>query len=562
MKSKILSSILLTLILSLALVSAATFTLSTSTPTTLSKTNTQASFVITNPSTTPLNLSVVLPTTISDGVHTITITPTSSLAFYNVGTGQQVTVSLTYTGDTTNFKIGNFVSNIVINAIDSTNSSNVLTQNNPLTFSSTFCKSGDNSTSDLSISEVTINNNDNSDDTEWRPLDEITIKVKVENTGSEKVSSVYTEIGLLDTNGKNVISNMDNLDNKKISLSTISDGKTKTAEFKFNVPVDFKEQNYQLVVKAYKSGSESSVCSSQSSDLGNSFYETISGTRVTDENKQIVLHNIVSSPDVTVQCGDKVQISGEVVNIGDTDYSDRVKVTMYNKELGINQERVINQDFNQGDSATVDFDFDVPTNAKEKLYVLEFRTYYDYDQVYGIVSDAIFSKSITVKGNCNVASTSTPKLQITAELDPQTPEAIAGKQVIVNARLNNLGSSNNYAITVYGNSAWSSLVSIDPQSLTLAQGQSGNVNVVLNLDKEATGDKQFTIRAVSGNQTQEQTVVISITPEQSTVSSSAFMDNIKANWFIYVIVLVNVILIVAIILVIRRMLSPRKRSFD
>lgn len=560
MKSKILSSVLLTLFLSLALVSAATFTISTSTPTTLSKTNTQASFVITNPSATTLNLSVVLPTTISDGVHTITIAPTSALVFNNLGTGQSATVSLNYVGDTVNFKTGNFASTIVVNAVDSANSANTLTQNIPLTFSSTFCKSGDNSTSDLSISDVTINNNDNSDDTEWRPLDEITIKVKVENTGSEKVTSVNVELGLLDTNGKNVIGNMDNLDNKKISLSTISDGKSKTAEFKFNVPVDFDEESYQLVVKAYKSGSEATICTSQSSDLGNSFYESISGTRETDENKQVVLHNIVFSPE-TAQCGDKVQISGEVVNIGDTDYSDKVKVTMYNKELGVSQEKVINEDLNQGDSVTVDFDFDVPATAKEKLYVLEFRTYYDYDQVYGIVSDQIFSQSITVKGNCNVVST-TPKLQITAQLDPQTPDAIAGKQVIVNARLNNLGSSNNYAISVYGNSGWSSLVSIDPQSLTLNQGQSGDVNVVLNLDKEATGDKQFTIRAVSGNQTVEQNVVLSITPEQSTVSSSAFVENIKANWFIYVIVLVNIILIIAIILVIRRMLSPRKRSFD
>ncbi|MFA5259227.1 MAG: putative S-layer protein [Candidatus Pacearchaeota archaeon] len=561
MNTKILSSVLLTLILSLALVSAATYSISTSTPNTLSKTNSQASFTITNPSATTLNLSVVLPTTISDGSHTITITPNSALVFNNLGTGQSATVALTYTGDTTNFKIGNFASNIVVNAVSSTDSTDTLSQNIPLTFSNTFCKYGDNSSSDLSISEVTINNYDNSDDdSEWRPLDEVTIKVKVENAGSEKVSNVYVELGLLDSTGKSVIGSLDNLDNKKISLSTISDGKTKTAEFKFNVPVDFEEENYQLVVKAYKSGSESTICTSKSSDLGSTYYETISGTRETDEGKQVVLNNIIFSPEVTAQCGDKVQVSGEVVNIGDTDYSERVKVTMYNKELGISQEKIINDDLDQGDSITVDFEFDIPSTAKEKLYVLEFRTYYDYDQVYGIISDQIFSKSITVKGNCNVVSTQ--KVQITAQLDPETPEAIAGKQIIVNAKLNNPGSANNYAVSVYGNSAWSSLVSIDPQSISLTQGQSGDVSIVLNIDKEATGDKQFTIRAVSGNQTVEQNVVLSITqPESET--GSALVENIKANWFIYVIVLVNVVLIVAIILVIRRMLSPRKRSsFD
>ena len=544
--------------LTLALVSAATFSITTATPNVLTKQNTQTSFVINNRGPETVNFAVSLPSSISDGTNSITINPQSSLSFSNIATGQSSTVSLNYIGETTNFKIGEFTSNMLVKAVDSANVSNNLSVSVPLTFKNTFCKYGDNGSS-LSIAEIDLRNDDGDDDTEWRPLDSIKLDVKVENNGIDKISSVYVEIGLLDPNGKNIVGDLENLDSKRISLSSISEDKDKTATFTFNVPKDFDEKTYQLVVKAYSSGKEAAICTSFSSDLGSRYYENIDGTRETDENKQIVLTNIVTSPETTAQCGDKVQLTGEIVNIGDTDYQDQVKVTMLNKDLNINTEQVIRQDFDQGDSAQVDFTFDIPQNAKEKLYVLEFRTYYDYDAVYGVVSDRIFTKSITVKGNCYTAEQS--KVQITAQLDPQTPNAVAGKQIIVNSRLVNPGTTaTTYAVSVYGNTAWSNLVSVDPQSFTLNPGESRYVNIVLAVDAEAEGDKEFTIKAVYGNQTSEQKVALLVAKSQA--ESGAFVAHIKANWFIYVIVLVNLILIIAIILVIKRMVSgPKRREY-
>ena len=107
---------------------------------------------------------------------------------------------------------------------------------------------------------------------------------------------------------------------------------------------------------------------------------------------------------------------------------------------------------------------------------------------------------------------------------------------------------------------WESLVSIDPQTVTLSPGQSKDASILLNVDQAAQGDKEFTIRAVygtAGDKAVEQKVSLSIAKSQAT-DYQAVVNHFKNNWFIYLIVLVNVILIIAIIIVIRRMVSSPK----
>lgn len=578
MKTKIISSILLSVIVVLTLVNALPSATST-TPATFTKTVTQSSFILTNTFATPVNFKINnLPLTLTDPKSNSIVITTPQITYNNVASGANTgNIILTYTGDTTNFIVGTYTGNILVTVIDSSNPNNTITMNVPVTFTNTFCKSGDNESTGISISEVNIKNNDG-DDTDWKPLDSIDIKVKVDNSG-DKVSSVYVELGLIDVNGKNVIGTVENLNNKKISLGSISSDKDKTAEFKFNVPSDFNEEDYKLVVKAYKSGNEATICTSSSSDLDNSIYQTVSGARETDAARQVVVTNIVTSPEETVSCGDKVQISGDVVNIGDTDYSDQFKVTLYNKDLKVNLEQVITQDLNQGDSYNVDFEFDVPQDAAEKSYNLEFRTNYDYDtndNTYGEQSANKFIKTIKVLGNCQgsttdntgtgtTPSTNIPQLKISAELDPETPEAIAGKQVIVRSTLKNTGTTpSSYNIAIVGNTAWSNILSVDPQVVTLAPGESKDVNIVLALDPAAQGDKEFSVRALYGaanDKAIEQKVALTITKGSSSTTSgstSAIADHFKRNWFIYLIIIVNIVLIVAIIAVIRRMLSSPK----
>ena len=113
-----------------------------------------------------------------------------------------------------------------------------------------------------------------------------------------------------------------------------------------------------------------------------------------------------------------------------------------------------------------------------------------------------------------------------------------------------------YTVSVFGNSAWSSLDSIDPQVVTLEAGESKEVSIALEIDEDASGDKELTIKASSSNNEVEQKVALSI--ESDEAEFDAFSGHVRKNWFIYVIVLVNIILIIAIILVIRSMVRPRE----
>jgi len=538
----------------ITLINAATFSVTYTNPEPLTISNTETSFNLINNGPQNINLVVILPPTISDNKgHQIIITSPSQLIFNNISQNQNTgEIKILYTGETSNFMIGEFTSNILVRAEEVGNSSNNLNLTIPLKFRNTFCKSGEKGTN-LSITDVRIDNNDGEDD-EWSPLDKINVKVKVENTGEDRIKNIYVELGLYDSTGKNIVKNLEDLKDKKISLGTISEGKEETVQFDFRIPADFKEDDYFLVIKAYKSGEESEICTSSSSDLSNFYYHRISGVRETEVSKQIVLTDLVLSPE-KAQCGEKVQVTGRVVNIGDEDYQDQVEVTLYNRELGLNLEKTLTRDFDQGDSDSVDFEFDVPKNSTEKVYTLEFRTYYDYlvdEDKYDITSDQKFTIPLKVEGNC--VQQSLENVDISAELSPDTPEAIAGKQVIIKTNLKNLGNSpTTYSISIFGNSPWSSLVSIEPQTLTLNKGESGESLITLNIDNNVEGEKEFTIKATYGGKVTEKKVLIFITKPE--VQFNKIIDHLKRNWFIYLIILANLILVIAIIIVIRRMIS-------
>lgn len=538
---------LLTAILSIAMVSASVnFTVS---PTSLNFINSDLSETLTLTSTVATTYQFVFPTiNDEDG----TAIPFTAIANKEVTAGTATPVNVISTLDYDNLMVGEtYTGNLAVTDInDSTNTISV-----PITFTKTFCDSGEkgnDSDGKLEITDVSIDNDDG-DDTEWSPLDTIQIEVEVENTGDDKLGDVIVEIGLYNSKGKNIVGDLKDLDDEQIDLGSIKSEDDETATFDFQVPADFSDENYVLVIKVYSDDEgEENVCTSYSADF-DGYYETIEGARETDEENHIVVDNIEVSPS-NPQCSEQVQVSAEVFNIGDEDYEDQVKVTLTNKELGLNLEQIIRQDFDQGDSETIEFEFEIPATATKKVYVLEFRTYYDYDDdAYELVSSDRFTKTLTVEGNCGEVAT-TPSIEISAKLSSDTPEAIAGEQVIIQTTLKNTGTTTGlYTISVSGNSAWSSLNEIDSESVVIPAGESKEVSIILDIDAEAEGDKEFTIKATKDGVSKEQKVALSITGK--TTSSSPILDHIKANGFIYAIVIINLILIIAIILVIRRMVS-------
>lgn len=507
---------------------------------------------------TGANYNITSPSILQSNSVPIVFTITGSEVTGNVLTtsGTTSTIKVDTNVDYSQLKIGtSYTGNIVLTQQSGNNSVTI-----PVEFVSSFCSDGEKG-GNLEISNVEFNNDDGDDD-EWSPFDEIEISVEVTNNGNEKIKEVVVELGLFNPNGKNIIKDMDELEDRKIKLGSINDDDDDTATFKFKVPADFEEDNYRLVIKAYSDNlNEDKECTSKVDDFDtNDFYQSIDGVREEDEEKHIIFGNIKVSPD-PAQCGEKVQVTGEIFNIGDEDYEDQVRITLFSDGLKLNTEKIVREDFSQGDSKLVDFEFDIPKNAAEKVHNLEFRTYYDYDKdtdKYDLVSDDKFVASVKVVGNCNVQNAN---VAITANLNPETPEVVAGKKVIIDTKLRNNGEvAATYVISVLGNSGWSTLSSIEPQSVTLNPGESKDVSIALNVNEDAVGDKELTIRAIYNEKITEQKVILTIN-EGSNLDNNAnvgpFFEHIKNNWFIYLIIIVNIILIIAIILVIRSMVSPR-----
>ena len=518
--------------------------------------------------TTSLNAALsVLITGVNYDITTPTINQADNVPITFTVTGSEVAGTvLTTSGVTSTITVATTVDYDEINVGTAYTGNIVLTEQSPGTdtvtipveFVSTFCSEGD-AGSDLEITDVEIDNRDGDDD-EWSPRDQIEIEVEVTNNNNDdKIKDVIVEIGLFDSTGKNIIKDMEDLDDEEIDLGSIKDDDEDTAIFTFTVPADFEDDNYKLVIKTYSDDlGQDMECSSESNDLSDNLFESIDGEREEDEEKHIILDNIKVSPN-PAQCSEKIQITGELFNIGDEDYEDQVRVTMFSEGLGINTEKTVREDFDQGDSELVDFEFDVPATTEEKLYTIEFRTFYDYDDKddsYDEESDEKFTTSIRIAGNCNIQNTD---VAITANLDSETPEAVPGKQVIINSKLRNTGDiATSYTISVLGNSEWSSVSSIEPKVVNLLPGESRDVSIALTINEDATGDKELTIRANYDGKTTDQRIVLTIGDgKMAPADLGPFVNHLRDNWFIYLIILVNLVLIIAIILVIKSMVSPR-----
>ncbi|MBX4212327.1 putative S-layer protein [Candidatus Pacearchaeota archaeon] len=416
-----------------------------------------------------------------------------------------------------------------------------------LTAENTFCKNGPQR-DNLTIDTVNINNNGEGDDTEWKPLDTITVEVRIRNQGDSDVSDVDVKLGLFDSEGRNKIGDLDftNTDEETINLGRINNGDRETATFEFKVPADVTTGDYKLAVKAYSNKvGESNLCVDSSSDLSNDIFESIDITPESDEGKFIAFDNVVVNPEQAT-CGDTVDVNFDVANVGDQD-QDQVQVTMVNRELGIDLSREIRNNLDQGDRQSLSFTFSVPSAATDKTYNLELRSNYDYrNGVYRQHSDEgtlvpikVFGCSVSGgtgsgSGNSNVA--------ISASLES---DAKAGSPMTVKVSVTNRGTSSaQQIINVKGYESWATLDSISDRVVSLAPGESKDITLKFNVDKSASGDKTFTVDSQSGTSVQSKDVVVTI------AGSSGFsLGTLAGNPLVWIIGIINVVLIVLIIVV-------------
>ena len=367
-----------------------------------------------------------------------------------------------------------------------------------------FCVAGSSDTN-LALA-VDIANKGNGEDDEWQPLDTLEIEVEFDNNrvstnGAYDLNDLTFELGIFDSTGKNLAGDMIWIseDAEKFEFGDVDEGDDAKHVFIFRVnPAEFNTNgNYDIKIKAYPSGGESTDCIAQSSDLtafGISKYEADISINVANDDEAVVVDEKTLPTPASAQCEQKVTFSADIWNIGDKDFEDQVKVTLFNAELGVSENITLVGDLDQGSMKQVTFTFNVPAGVEEKIYNLDMKTYYDWDvdnSEYDEVSKETFTFPLTVAGNCVP-----PQLTISASLESGGK---AGEPLVVKSTITNTGTEEtSYTFAVSGYSDWASNAKVN-NTLTLSAGQSKDIQITLDVDKKASGDKTFNIEATSSD---------------------------------------------------------------
>jgi len=546
MKGKISSLILasiLVILATLTFVSAASFTVY---PASIAFNPSETSKTITITNTNSSSLLTILTSSLSitgESGYSASFNIAGNKTDINATLQRVLTISPVSSIDYSKFNLGEDYSanllvskSLVSNSADADDNVTI-----PVSIIKSFCESGDVG-SGLELTRVRDENLDNTDDWKWKPLDNIEISVKVTNRIGRDIDGSL-DYGLYDPDTKDFI----DISEETTDFS-VDDGESEDVTITFQVPADldfdYSTKTYRFYVKAYEEDNESGLCTDIDQD--DNYFQEVD---VKKEKRDVIIYKLDEL--TSALCGETSTIKAKVYNIGRTD-EERVKVNIYNKELGINLDKEF-KNLDIGDSENIAFEVAVPKDASTKLYKLELTTYYDYDEddeTYGEESEEDYVANLQVEGNCQQAVIA-QAASITAIPETADADIKPGTEITIKATVKNTGQEKtNYIVTLDNYQDFSTLTSINPSSLTLDAGQTQDVLIILKLSDDVSGDYTFNIKASFDNTQATQPVSLSV-PKSSTggITGSAILDSIKSNWFIWVIVLINIILIIAIIAV-------------
>jgi len=529
MKTKTLSLFIITaliLTLSVSLISA---TISFTNVPILSKDDTSVDIIIESTENETINFSGLADIEDSQG-DKITFTIPSSVTV-TAGTPEPIIINYNIDPEF-DFKFGNDYSTVLTAVGDSGLSPAV---DKTLSFDVSYCESGNPGDLDINIKDITVRGfSDN--DNEWYPLDEVEIEVKVENNGDEKIKNIEVEWCLYDEDNKECV-----IDDTESDFD-LKDDKDETVTIEFTIDPDDLDgdvEDYTFYVKAtgevYAGTYEGEdTCASDSESI-----EMI----IADDF--VILGDIEITPE-TVQCGSEIQITADVWNIGSDDQRD-VYVLIENRDLKIS-EKVDIGDIDAFDDDNLNIDIQLPEDAKEGSYKLNFKVFDRSDDIYESPDNekAEFSKVFQIEGSCIVE----PNVLVSASLAPES-ESKAGKELIVKATITNTGDSlETFSISASNYEDWASLNNIDPEIIILGADQSKDVLITLDVNKDIKGEKSFSIE-VSADDKKIATQPVSIEIEEYRGISLPITGGAigAENWYLWAIGALNVILVIIIIIV-------------
>ena len=385
---------------------------------------------------------------------------------------------------------------------------------------------------DVRIRELNIIEGIGNDD-EWFPLDKIEIEVQVRNRGNNDMDNIEVKWGIYGDD--KWIVELDDVED-----FDLRDGDDETIKITFTIDKrdldvdldELRDGSYTLYVLAtgeIVEGSNEGEMTCASSDKN---------VEIIIERDFVVLRNLEISD--KIQCGSQLHISGDVWNIGDRRQDDLI-VRIYNADLEMNEFIEFDR-INAFDSEPVDFSFMIGEDIESGTYSISFQVLDDNGDVYEARHDdelSSFSKSITISGSCAASQ----DVAISAVLQEGGK---AGKPLVVKATITNAGEEQGtFLLNVAGYASWAQLSELSKSTLVLASGQSEEIFITLDVNKEISGEQNFNIEVLSnGNLIANQPVSVSIT-ESSAISNLINKD----NWHIWAIALLNLILVIAIIVV-------------
>ena len=384
---------------------------------------------------------------------------------------------------------------------------------------------------DIKIKDINIMSGFGDNEDFWYPLDEIEVEIEVENNGDEDMDDIEVKWGLYNVDKDDWV-----IDDEESDFN-LKDGQDETMYINFELEdVDDFEDDDEYVFYVWANGEiddddDTPVCASDSQNI-----------EITNDDDFVVLDNI-NFP-TTASCGSEVQITADVWNVGDSD-QDEVKVVIFNSELGINEVVEIG-DINDFDNEVLDTFVEIPSDVEEKTYAISLKVFDEDNDVYKTDEDNDESEYIIriTLDSCFVSSTAL----VSANLESGGE---AGENLIVKSTIINSGTSSaTYTINAAGYAEWANSVSIDQSVFTLDAGASKEVLLTFDVKEDVSGEKQFNIEVLSGNEiVATQPVQVEIEGTSSWfagITGNALEDSNKYLWGIGIL---NVVLIIFIIIV-------------
>ena len=490
------------------------------------------------------NVTTSLPVSKEDSTNKVKFTLTNTTAIINV-TSATFTISaqeLSDVGFLDTYSVA-----FELDSVNASNSSDTDKFNITASYQNTeYCSETISNNIDVEITDIITQSGLGDDDNYWYPMDDVEIEVKVSYDGSDTKDEFQNgelSWAIYTSDGKQIMDGTED-------IADIEDGDDDTVYISFRVdPDDFDSEVEDYILYISATGEEDySESSKSNADICASSDPESIDLRVNDDF--VTLDNLeLSSGLNTTQCGEEIQINGDVWNIG-SDKQKEVSVRVYSSELGLNKYLDVG-DISAFDNEVLPLlSFKIPENATAKTYTIRFEVLDESGDIYENNDDDVsssFAFPLKVEGTCGLPS-STLSISI-----PEAVEGISGKDLVVKTSITNLGTSIvSLTLSPKDYSGWASSMNVEPQVLILGAGETKEASFTFKTKEDVSGDKTFNLEVLSSGKVVS-TKPFSVTLSESSNIFTGLIDKIKsgvgASWYLWLIGAINLILIIVIIVV-------------